>query len=661
MKIAKLTLAAAAATLLLAPGCKNLDPPYALESADTCEKLEKEIKLQAQTQIRLNYGWISGLNFISWGKGGGGFLGGMAEADMAAGAAPRSSNSSSTPRLHSDTNVQVEGVDEADLVETDGTYLYALAGDHLIITEAWPAASAHEVGRLKIEGQVQGIYLREDEDRVAVLSQLWSAPQPIAGGSAQLSGATNSDITKVTLVSVANKAAPVVERETYLEGFLHDSRVVGDRLFVVSYVDLYFDDLMWADSQAEAMRLSKNSTLDQWMPKRADNVLRGGSWSSEETDICNCADVNVSIRQSGTHMMTISSFDVTDPTSTVDATSVLGSVEQVYANGRSLYIFSEEHADGPWRSFDGLRETIIHRFDIPENGTKPTYDVSGKVPGTLTNQGAAAAQFSSDEFDGKLRIVTNQMDDDWNTSVGLYVLEPGTNQLRMVGMVPELVENEEVYAVRFIGEKAYVVTFRQIDPLFIVDLTDPRRPEVKGELEIPGFSNYLHPIDADHLLGIGLDGSVQVSLFDVSDDMNPVRDSQLVLPNTGWSEAQNDHHAFNFFAPHDALFVPVSDWGSNGSKVSVIHAKVDEPLAELGRVSNATLRTAAGFASSQYDWCVDQRRSVVIENALYAVSGAGITVTEVRNPTAELATVPFAGIDPCADTIYYGGGWDEGW
>ncbi len=507
----------------------------------------------------------------------------------------------------------------------------------------------------------QGIYLREAEERVAVLSTLWNGqPQPVAGTEAQLAGASASTITKVTLVDVSDKSAPTVERETYLEGQLEDSRLVGDRLFVVTYVDLYASAILDAASKDEAMRIAKKSTLDDWMPRRADNIRAGGAWSSTEGPICDCTDVNISIRRSGTHMATISSFDVTDPSAPVDATSFLGRVSQVYANGRSLYLFSPEDRDGPWASFDDTVETIIHRFDIPQDGSKPVYDVSGKIPGWLLNQ------FSADEYDGKLRVATTDVSQEGLGAgrAGLYVLEPRAHELKLVGTIDPIVENESIFAVRFVGDHGYVVTFQQIDPLFVIDLSDPRWPEVRGQLEVPGFSNYLHPMDDTHLLAIGAEGgwgqgNVQVSIFDVSDDRNPALASRLTLPESASSDAQYDHHAFNYFAPHDALFVPVSTYDGT-SEIRVVHAKVDENLEELGRVSTAALRSAAGFSGSQYDYCVNQRRAVVIEDALYAVSGAGIIVTQVRDPASVLATVPFTGIDPCAD-VAYGRGMGTEW
>jgi len=631
--------------MLFCGGCDRFDPPYVLNEAKSCADVEDEIKLQAMMQIQAEYAWHFNFGF----GGSGNSIAEDASAPMGAAGASKSATPS---RVHSDTNVQVKGVDEADLVETDGSYIFSLIGDHLVITKAWPAADSAELSRLKIEGSAEGIYLRAAERKIVMISTLYyRAPVP-SSGQVSASLPTREPAVKVSVVDVSDPLQPVYERETYIQGTLSDSRLVDSRLIVVTYADLMIPDLYEATSKDTAMRAVRKATLSDWMPKRFDNIRSGGQWTSGDSDVCGCSDVLSSDRRSGTHLVTLSSMDVLDPTLPIDARSVLGQVNSVYANGRSFYILSQEDKEGPFRTYDDSVETIVHRFALAEGSGVPSYAASGKVPGWVLNQ------FSIDEYEGNLRLATTDQSSDFNQSVGLYILGPSGHELKLLGRVDPIVENESVYAVRYIANKAYVVTFRQIDPLFAIDLTDPRYPEVKGALEMPGFSNYLHPIDETHLLGIGMDnqwgGNVQISLFDVSNDQQPVLDSRLTLNDVGWSSAQTEHHAFNYFAPQEALFVPATSSATQQSEIHVINAKVGTPLSERGVVSNAPLRQAAGFAGSEYDYCVEQRRSVVIEDMLYAVSGAGILVTAAETPWRTVATVPFTGIDPCADQYGYG-------
>ena len=626
-------------------GCNVRDPSYALTEFRSCDALEAAIKGQAEEEIRWAYAWGNG---GSWAFGGGVGRGtvttDMAVAEESAsfdGAGGEQSNS------HSDTNTQVAGVDEADLIETDGTHIFVLAGDSLVITQAWPAEDIDQLARVDIEGSAQGMFLRDD-GRLVVLTQLgWQEPDPLSGSQPELLSA-NAPIVKSAILDVSDPGAPVVEREVYTQGQMYDARLVEDTLYVVSYSTLGVNQNEWFENKADALAAVEASTLNDWLPDRFDNLKNGGAWASVEEKVsdCDAGKVYGSARESGNYMVNVESLDITDPTSDFVGTSVLGSLDAIYANGESLYIIGSEAADGPWQSFDSTVESIVHRFDIAD-GKEPAYASSGSVPGWVLNQ------FAMDEWDSHLRIATTAVDPNgWTSSAGVYVLEEDGNDLDVVGQVDELAEGEQIFAVRFQDDVGYVVTFEQIDPLFTFDLSDHTEPIAVGELEITGFSNYIHPMDDGHILAVGMEGdedgwltNFQVSQFDVSDLADPVLDSRLQLDSYG-SEAQYEHHAFNWYAPVETLLLPTGYYDE--SEMLLIHAAPGDELELKGTVDQDEVLYSAG--EDAY-YCTNFRRSVVIEDIAYAISNAGITVTDLDGE--KLSYVAFDGVDPCASDYYY--------
>lgn len=637
-----LALAPLAAVLVLA-GCST-DPNYALQTYGSCDELEQAIRDQATREIDWRFAWR-----WPWQSGGGIPIGAsapdMAEAGGSANVA--------VPRSYSDTNVQVEGIDEPDLVETDGTFIYAIAADHLVVSRAWPAAEAAELARLPLEGLPVGMMLLRDEALVTVITNLYSGrPTPESATVNQL----ERQSAKVTLVDVTDPAQPTVLRELYVEGTAQDARIVEGRLYLATYTGLAPRALLNASDEREAKRILADTPLESWMPRRLDSVLGADGWTTTESEAVACDAVYGSERRSGNSMVTVSTLDLADPTGPVTGTSILGSVAAVYANAGSFYVASNETADGPWATIDPILESVVHRFDITGAPAAPAYVASGKVPGSVQDQ------FAMDEKDGLLRVATYEWNDA-EDSTAVYVLEPQGHDLTSIGALEGIAPNESLYAVRFIGDVGYVVTFRQIDPLFTIDLSDPTAPRLRGALEIPGFSNYLHPLGDGRLLAIGQGGTeggwtsgVKISIFDVSDLDAPQVESELVLEDSGWSEAQLDHHAFNYFADQQVLVVPMAEQSSGRSRMSVVHVVPGEPLSEVGRLSQDPVLAATGSEEGDAAWCAEFRRSVIIDDVLYAVSNAGLTVAPVQDPESPVGGVPFTGLDVCAAS-----GWRGGW
>jgi uncharacterized secreted protein with C-terminal beta-propeller domain len=638
------------AAAMLSTGCDRRDPEFALVQFKSCEALEKEIKAQAEEEVRWAY---------SWGGGGWGFSQDYAVMESDGAEAPMASDDgggSVGNRSYSDTNNQVSGVDEADLVETDGTYIYVLAGDSLVINKAWPVEEAAQLARVQLEGNAEGMFLLPDEDLVVTVTQLyWSQPNPLSGGASDRVS-QNGPVVKTTLIDVSDPSNPLIQREAYTQGQLHDSRVVDDRLYVVSYSTLGINRQEYYDEKGAALDAIEASSLDDWLPGRFDNLRNGAAetaWASADEDVSRCENTWASERQSGNYMVNVESLELTSPDSDFTGTSVLGSLDAIYANAEHLYVVGSEAADGPWQSFDSSIETIVHRFDIADAPENPSYMASGAVDGWVLNQ------FAMDEWDDHLRIATTSADpEDGDTSAGLYVMEQSGGSLDVVGQIDGLAEGEQIFAVRMVDDVGYVVTFEQIDPLFTFDLSDHNNPVALGELEVTGFSNYIHPMDDQYLLAVGMEAdedgwqsNLQVSMFDVSDLSEPRLASRLQL-DASWSESQSDHHAFNYFAPAETLMLPASH-DSSGSQMFVIEAIPGEELIERGSITQAEVAAETDVDVDTLSWCASFRRSVIIENVGYAISNAGITMMDVDEPDDSLGHITFSGVDVCGGQDYY--------
>jgi uncharacterized secreted protein with C-terminal beta-propeller domain len=315
-----------------------------------------------------------------------------------------------------------------------------------------------------------------------------------------------------------------------------------------------------------------------------------------------------------------------DEAGPVGGSSTVGLSGQVYASAESIYLASESwlpaDGDDSWGS-----ATFLYRFDL--NAQNLPLVAEGAVPGGVINQ------FAMDEYDGKFRIATTEWRNTGREN-NLFVLEQEDDLLNPVGAITGLAHGEQLYSARFLGERAYLVTFRTVDPLFVIDLSDPYDPRVTGELKIPGFSNYLHPVGDGFLLGLGRDadpetgrvGGLQVSLFDVRDPQNPVRSDVLTLGDDNlwaWSNAIWDHHAFSYFPESGILALPVTAWneGQSVTQLQVIDITTGElPSLEL-------------LGEIDHDSPVN--RSLRIGANLYSLSDTTLKVNALTDPATELA------------------------
>ncbi|GIF46932.1 hypothetical protein Afe04nite_14710 [Asanoa ferruginea] len=525
----------------------------------------------------------------------------------------------------SGTNTQETGVDEPDLVKTDGRRIVTVTGGMLRVLDP---ATRRMTGRLDLTAGTDE-YLADASlllsgDRALVLMSQGGPGRrfPAADvATAQSKLLSYGDLTfRLVTVDLAGTRPAVVSSFT-IDGALVDARQVGAtaRIVVRSTPRL---DFPFRENATEAQRLAENrrvidrSTVDDWLPR----------WSSDSASgHIDCGAVRKPDTFSGTSLLTVLSFDIGAPLGTGDPTTIVADGNFVYGSGASLYVANDESWRGIRSDFGTAfvlpqdQETKIYRFDITGSGP-PRFVASGSVPGTLLNQ------YAMSEYDGHLRVATTRA-----SSSSVYVLR--STDMSKVGSVGGLGKNEQIYAVRFTGPVGYVVTFRQTDPLYTLDLHNPASPAVAGELKINGYSSYLHPIDANHVIGVGQDADsrgrvlgTQVSVFDVSDLSSPRRVAQHVVKN-GWSEAESDPHAFLYWPETGLLVVPLSAQTTYGALALRLSGSRLEQLATVRHPTSTP-------------WQGSIRRSLMVGGTLWTVSDGGMRATDTTS-MRDAAWIPF--------------------
>lgn len=581
---------------------------------------------------------------------------------------------SSTPSF-SETTVQEAGVDEADLVKTDGQFLYLISGRNLVIADAFPAKELGVLSRTAVEGHAIDLFL--NGNRLTVFSSIHQCPEvlpalgPGTGGGGTGGGGMTDAIApgiilppptpviyppprmKVTVFDVSNRSAPQVVQETYLDGTYVTSRAIGERVYVVVRNDpgAFLEPQLRAvsgqyvyETEAEYRARLQAAPLSQLIPQYDSRWTDAGVAQQASGHISAPNSIFRTGTVGNTSLVSVVAFNVLG-TSAAPVGSVTVDTDYntlVYASPENIYL-------GSTRFVSGGYTTLIHKLRL--DGDSIALAATGQVAGQTLNQ------FSVGEQGPYLRIATTQGFGATSTN-NVYVLAQEGNILNVVGNVENLALGERIFSARFLGERGYLVTFRQIDPLFTLDLSFPLLPRVVGELHIPGFSRYLHPVDATHLIGIGRDANpvtgatlgLQVSLFDVSDLSNPTLVHRYTFAPTGWtfSAAEFNHHAVSYFAEQGVLALPVSGTVQvpNPSGVGftvqtqhrlvVLDVDLETGFTLLGQVLHTT----------------PVLRSLRIGDALYSLSGSTIKVQPLLDPAVLIAELTYRTsdddfVDPC--------------
>ncbi len=544
--------------------------------------------------------------------------------------------------VHSDTNVAEQGVDEPDLVKTDGRRIVVVANGVLKVVDARSRAVTGTLA-LGDGGYPTDLLLSGDHALLLMPS----------GGIDDVAG------PRLVLVDVSGE--PRVLSSYAMDGSLVDARQVGATVRVVirSAPRLNFPQLENATSQ---QRLDANrAAIDRaqpgdWLPRYA--VTSGGKTTGGTVP---CDAVSRPADYSGAAMLTVLTLNLAgDRLGTGDPVTVVADGNMVYSNGPSLYVVNDnrwrvqpmilrlEPNGGPaGRPSPPTQRTEVYQFDTSGTG-RPRYLGAGSVPGYVLNQ------YALSEWQGNLRVATTSGD-----SSTVYVLSRSGSQLREVGSVGGLGEGQRIYAVRFDAGAGYVVTFRQTDPLYTLDLRDPAHPKVTGSLEIHGYSAYLHPLGNGRLLGVGQEADangrvqgVQVSLFDVSDPASPRRLSQFHV-QYGHSEAEFDPHAFLYWPATKLVVIPLTSMlaasgtmspsSPVGSSVSPVKPGLPVPIAPQQVAAAVALHVTDG-AITELGSVNHQNepisRSLVIDRTLWTVAATGLGAYDL-NTLASQAWVAF--------------------
>ena len=488
---------------------------------------------------------------------------------------------------YSQTNVQVAGVDEPDFVKNDGRYIYLINDGQLVIVDAYPGRTAAIVSRTPIDGTPEELFL--NGDRIVVISDDYSYGVTSAGLEKRPVYSTGPS-TRIDVYSVADRGNPELIGGYTVDGTYFDARMIGDYVYAVSKSPLILTD--------EPVPIPV-------VRDRETKVMTPDVYYFDNPE-----------RQFVFH--TISSVDINDPGSVDARTFLLGSSDTLYVSGHNMYIsypkpfgmqpkpttgidggfmtavLTPPTATAPDLSDPGIMDrfnrmsedekqafiqgvqgagngqlyetdrtsTAIHKFSI--DGGRIEYVAEGIVKGNLENQ------FSMDEYNGDLRVATTS---DVITPRNSYqynnviVLDPW---MKETGSLTHLAMNEKIYSARFMGNRLYLVTFKRMDPFFVIDISDPKNIRVLGKLKIPGYSDYLHPYDDTHIIGVGKETGtnswggvstegVKIALFDISDLGHPKQLSTYEIGGPGSdSPALRDHKAVLFSKEKNLLVLPVS-------------------------------------------------------------------------------------------------------
>ena len=539
---------------------------------------------------------------------------------------------------YSTTNTQEENVDEADIVKTDGEYIYYVSNNKVFVVKADNLEVVSEIylSTEKETLRISEIYIKEN--KLVILGNGYLLQEPeISSENTEDSVRVNSiGVAKAFVFDIEDKTNPEKLREVSLEGRYMDSRMVEDNLYLISRKTAY-----WYDGVEDYTIL----------PALGDSV------TSNEIKRVDCTDIIYFEGTDDSSFMIVGGFNINSDEE-VSVETFFGAGEQIYASENNLYLTQTNYEDYVYN-------TTIYKFKL--NNSRIELLAKGTVNGNVNDQ------FSMDEYDGNLRIATTSVivlepekTEEYSPGImrttraktttvnNLYVLN---ENLEEIGRLEDLAPDEKIYSARFIGDVGYIVTFKQIDPLFVIDLSDPTNPIVKGELKIPGYSSYLHPYDENHVIGIGynteengyggtVNTTMKMSMFDVSDLENPQEIFNVDIgTDYAYSEITYNHKVLLYKKSENLIGFPVTTRSNNyyNSENGFMIFRIDlenNEFAEYGKIME------------ELDYRTDVERVIYIEDKLYTLSRNYIISYDL-NTLEQINKVELSQTEePLTDTIW---------
>ena len=548
----------------------------------------------------------------------------------------------------STTNIQEDGVDESDVVKSDGTYLYILSSNRVNIVRAVPADEMELVATVELSVAPQELYLRNDT-LVAVGNRpdnYQLEPWDVALETSESAGSDHRG-TVVTIVDVSDRSAPLIVATIEAEGWLNTSRLIGSKLHLVLSAWPTLPPTLETAPALPADNAIVTADVDDLLP---DLTVTMANEKSTTRNLVEWRDFYRPGDPDGYQMTTVVTIDVDAPGEPVRSVGILANAGVVYVSPRALYITDIEFD----RSGDPRVTTDIYKFDLHEDGA--VLAGVGRIPGRLHNR------FSMGEYQGYLRTATTlgrrSPSGQRERTNNLYVLAQENRELVVVGSLEDIAPGERVYSARFIGDRGFLVTSMRVSPLFTLDLSDPLSPKAVGEFTVPGYSEYIHPLGENHLLTIGKDAvelgdwavyqGVQISVFDVTDFAAPqLVDAEIVGDRGTESEALYNPHAFNYFASQDMLAVPMVIAELSESESDDPWAKGDPVFAGLLLYRITTdegvepiARMASGPEDDIYRYWGSWMRGIFIGDYIYAVTDAAVMAAPLNAPSVSPFQLP---------------------
>jgi uncharacterized secreted protein with C-terminal beta-propeller domain len=523
---------------------------------------------------------------------------------------------------YSTTNIQVAGVDEADTTKTDGAYIYTASndyvnGNYVYIVKADPG-DPRVVAKIRLDNDtyLAGMFLSEDSSKLVVIGSQYQyyimadAREPALGMSS-IMPYYNEVKTFVNVYDITDKVHPALTRNFTLSGSYFNSRMIGDYVYAIVSQSAYV--------YGGVVPMPKVYTTTGSAEIGATQVYY--------SDVADYSYVD-------SNFFTFTSFyglNLKDPAQLTNMTVLMGGASIMYVSLGNIYV--------TYPTWSNTQYTSIYRVSI--DGGQLTFQAKGSVPGNVLNQ------YSMDEYNGYFRLATTNWKD--TTQNAVYVLDMNLTTVGSLQLQNAEVR-ETIQSARFIGNKAYIVTFQQKDPFFVLDMSNPTAPRMSGKLEVPGFSSYLHPYDENHIIGLGMENSsVKLSLFDVTDVNNPWEIAKYIVQGDySYSQAQYDPKAFLFNKTRELLVIPVSvtTYGA------VSPGPTFAPQGGYWEGAYVFKLTLAGFelrggithqttgTSSYYygDYNLNVNRALYVGNTLYTVSNAKVKLNSLAT-LAQIAEV----------------------